>query len=316
MSRSPQEVIIIDSEKRFLEYVHPGRARRMVKEKKAKVFSKSPFAIMLLRPVSSSSIRRRKEMTVRNFTEYFKDERDVYVQNMASAQVSVEFPINNNRTEGFTFPHSRDPINLTQHIPFDAIKGSMDFRKMLSRRPPALQLLSEDEYTAYFSKRASKRGMTTTEGEPDIDAAIDQSEEKRRRTADRTMREHVADKAPPPIHEVIEKGTGPGGAKHFGERERVMSSEVVTEDEIINPKVLHYCNQVKAEIEEEERMPARELLEALEDIPELKLDDLEHIRAHGYYKSVKKWAKQRAAALIQSMEGEDADDKESAIGAG
>jgi len=318
MAKRPwQGILVLDSEKRFLEYTKPPLARKYVKEGKAIVISKDPFAIQLLHSKPIDSIRRkRKEMAVRNFTEYFKEERDVYVQNMANAQVSVEFPINNNRTEGFTFPHSRDPVNLTQHIPFDAIKNSMDFRKMLSRRPPALQLLSQEEYEAYFAKRAKSRGMVTSEGGPDIDAAIDQAEERRRRTADRNMREQVTSSAPAPIHEVIEKGTGPGGAKHFGERERVAPTEIVAEDEVINPRVLHLCNQVKAEIEEEQRMPARELLEALEDIPELSLDDLEHIRAHGYYKSVKKWAKQRTAVLIQHMEGEDAEDETAANVAG
>jgi hypothetical protein len=317
MAKRPwQGILVLDSEKRFLEYTKPPLARKLVKEGKAIVISKDPFAIQLLHSKPIDSIRRkRRDMAIRNFTEYFKEERDVYVQNMASAQVSVEFPINNNRTEGFTFPHSRDPVNLTQHIPFDAIKSSMDFRKMLSRRPPALQLLSQEEYEAYFSKRAKSKNMMDSEGKPDVDAAIDESEERRRRTADRTLREPVSGNAPQPIHEVTEKGTGPGGAKFFGERERVSPSEMVSEDEIINPRVLHLCNQVKAEIEEEERMPARELLEALEDIPDMKLDDLEHIRAHGYYKSVKKWAKQRTAELIQQMEGDDADD-EAAVTAG
>lgn len=241
----------------------------------------------------------------RNFTEYFKDEHDVYVQNLANAQVSCEFPLGNNRVEGFTFPHNRDPINLSQFIPFQAIKDSMDFRKMLSRRPPALQLLTQPEYEAYYKTRAQSSGLVNQDGEPDLDAAIDASEERRRRTADRNLREKVTDKTPEPIHEVIESGTGPKGATHFGERNRVAPKEIVSEDDIINPRVLHLCNQVKQEIPEEERMPAKDLLDELQSLPNLKLDDLEHIRAHGFYKAVKKWSKQKMSEMADKEEAKD-----------
>ena len=203
----------------------------------------------------------------RNFTDYFREEADIYVQNLADAQVSCEFPIAQGRTEGFTFPYNRDPINLTQHIPFHAIKGSMDFRKMLSRRPPALQLLSQEEYESWFAKKAKRKGFKTVDGEPDVDAAIEDAENIRQKNKD-----YTANTSPKPIHAVVETGTGPQGARHFGERDRVVSSEFVTEDEMINPRVLHLCNQVKSELEDEERMPSSELLEALESIPNLKLE--------------------------------------------
>jgi len=293
--------MVLDSEKRFLEYARPALARKYIKEGKARVFSKDPFAIQLLHPKSAASIRR-KNMAVRNFTEYFREERDVYVQNISNAQLSLEFNMGEGRVEGFTIPSIRDPINLTQHIPFIAIKNSMDFRKLLSRRPPVLNLLSQEEYEAYYAKRAKARGMVTADGDPDVDAAIDMAEEKRRRTSDKTLRENVTDEKPAPIHEVIEKGTGPGGAARFGERQRVAPSELVSEDEVISPRVLHLCNQVKAELEENQRMPATDLLEALQEIPNLKIDDYEHIRAHGYYKTVKKWAKMEMGRLVQEQE--------------
>lgn len=314
MAKRPSyEVLVVDSEKKFLEYTKPALARKYLKEGKAKVFSRNPFAIMLLHSKPTTSIRRKK-MAIRNFTNAFREEKDIYVQNLANAQVSCEFPLGEGRVEGFTFPDNRDPINLTQHIPFGAIKSSMDFRKMLSRRPPALQLLSQEEYESYFAKRAKSRNLLTPEGEPDVDAAIDASEEKRRRIADRNMREPVADKRPDPIHEVVERGTGPGGAARFGERQRVAHDDIVGEDEIINPKVLHYCNQVKAELADEEKMSAQELLENLQDIPRLSMDDLEHVRAHGFYKTVKKWAKNEMSRMIQAEEAEDESSEEAAAG--
>lgn len=244
-------------------------------------------------------------MAVKNFTEYFREERDVYVQNISNAQLSLEFNMGEGRVEGFTIPTIRDPINLTQHLPFVAIKNSMDFRKLLSRRPPVLSLLSQKEYEAYFARRAKARNMLTSEGEPDVDAAIDMAEEKRRRTSDKNLRESVADHKPDPIHEVTEKGTGPGGAPRFGERQRVSASEMIAEDEVINPRILHLCNQVKAEVEDHERMPAADLLEALQDVPNLGIEDFEHIRAHGFYKSVKKWAKMETSKIIKAQDEAD-----------
>ena len=244
-------------------------------------------------------------VNTKNFTEAFRDERDIYVQNVANAQVSIEFQLSNNRVEGFTFPNNRDPINLSQNIPFDAIKNSMDFRKMLTRRPAALIMLTDDEFTAYFKSRAKRDGLVDSEGEPDAEAAMDVAEERRRRLADKNMRENVATSDPKPIHTVTETGSGPGGAKRFGEKERVSHEDEVSEEEVITPKILHLCNQVKSEVPEEERMPARALLEELNSINGITIDDCEHIRAHGYYKSVKKWAKKEIERLVSESEAND-----------
>jgi len=306
-----QDVIVLDAQKKFLEYTTHGKARLLLKGKEARIYSRSPFAIILMRQMSVASMRRKSNMVApRNFTDYFKEEKDVYVQNIADAQVSVDFPLGHGRTEGFLFAHNRDPLNLSQYIPFQAIKDSMDFRKMLSRRPPALQLLSKEEYESYFKKKASTMGLHTQEGKPDVDAAIDASEERRRRTADKNLRETVTDKDPEPIHEVVEKGSGPGGMPMFGERQRVAAKEMVSEDDVINPRILHLCNQVKAEIPEEERMPAKDLLDALQDVTNLKIDDYEHVRSHGFYKSVKKWAKQEMSKLATETERDDKEEAE------
>lgn len=307
MSKS-REVVVLDSKKKFLEYTTPANARWLLKIKKAEVFSVQPFTIILNYSVSVSSIRRETQMqAVRNFTNYFKDERDVFVQNIANAQVSCEFPIDNGQVEGFLFPPSKDPVNLTQHIPFESIKKSMDFRKMLSRRPPVLILLDFDEYKTYFAKKAKSLNLKDAEGNPNIDAAIDVSEDNRLRRANRNTRDYVTDEKPSPIHKVVERGSGPGGIPmELGERQRVESFDGgVTEDEIINPRVLHLCNQVKAEIEEDERMPAIELLESLQGIPNLKIDDYEYIRAHAFYKTVKKWARQQSQEIATTHEDED-----------
>ena len=59
----------------------------------------------------------------------------------------------------------------------------------------------------------------------------------------------------------------------------------------------------------EQRMSAIELLEGLQDIHGLGLEDYEYVRAHGWYKTVKRWAKQEMAKIVDAQETvEDKDD--------
>lgn len=42
-----EEVLVLDAERRFVAYIHPAAARRLLKEGKATVYSKVPFAIQI-----------------------------------------------------------------------------------------------------------------------------------------------------------------------------------------------------------------------------------------------------------------------------
>lgn len=42
-----QTIIVLDDNKRFLEYVHPAIARKLLKDGKATIFSKEPFVIQI-----------------------------------------------------------------------------------------------------------------------------------------------------------------------------------------------------------------------------------------------------------------------------
>lgn len=232
-------------------------------------------------------------MPIINWTKFFQEEHDVYVQNVADAQVSIEFEIAPGIVQGFLFTHSRNPINLTQHIPFAAIRASVNFRKMLNRRPPALQLLEEPEFLEFYKRKASDWKL------PDANAAIDRAEEQRQGIQQHTTK--TADKAPKPIHEVVEDG------HKFGERKVVRSAELISSDEVINPRILHLCNQVSSQVEEKDKMPAAEMLEELEKVEsQLKIDDYEYLRSHGWWKSVKKWAQVQASKFAEAT-NEDGD---------
>lgn len=239
---------------------------------------------------------------IRSYTEFFKEERDIYVQNVANGQVSVTFTTDSGAVESYLFPHNTDPVNLTQNFPFESIKNSIDLKKMLNRRPPAIVLMDEDEYLAYYAKKAASENLYKNEGGkkvPDVDAAIEHAEERRRGIL---SREPLPDaQKPEPIHDIVEDG------QRFGERRTVRAREIAGEDDVINPRVLHLCNQVNPQLPENQRAPAAEILNELKSLEsQLKLDDYEYIRSHGTYTSVKKWAKTQAAALAESEEVVDA----------
>lgn len=221
-----------------------------------------------------------------NFTKYFSTERDVYVKNVSDAQVSVMFDTGNG-VESFLFSPAKDPVCITQRFPFDVCKRSLDFRKMLSRRPPALMLLSDEEFQAHYVARAQSLGLMKAgpKGQkvPDVDKAINIADEAAQRVL---RREPLAEaKAAEPTEEKAEV-------------------TVVNEEDVISPRVQHLCQQVSSQLSDQEKMPANQFLAALQEIAHsLKMDDWEYIRAHGTYKSVKNYAKTMVAQLANEQDG-------------
>jgi hypothetical protein len=289
------EVQVQDSNGKLLTPSNPARARILVREHGAIWVTNDPPTIRLTRSVTTSE--RRSNMSVKtivNWTEFFREEKDIFVQNVANAQISLSFETSPGHTQGFLVPHTRDPFNLTQHIPFDAIKKSADFRRMLNRRPPALLILEENEYREYYTRKAGPGSSP--------EQAMDAAEMRRQAIQNKTAIRDVP--KPEPIHTVTQDG------KRLGEHKVVTSNTQGSEDEVIHPKVLHLCHQVNnnAIPDDNQKMKAMDLLENLQTLEaELKLDDFEYIRAHGYWKTVKNWAKQKTAA-IASEDGEGADD--------
>lgn len=200
-----------------------------------------------------------------NFTQFFKEEKDIYVQNLSTGQVSLQFG-NGDDAQGFTLTRSRDPVNLTNHVPFKKIADSTLFRKMLSRKPAILRIMDEEEYQAYFTSKA-KANKTT------VEEVISAAESKRAGYKEKAI-------APP-------KTTAPAD----DDTKEKKDEEPTTVAEVINPRVIHLCHQASSkEIPEAERMKPADLLQEFKDIQgELKFDDLEYISAHTTNKTVKAW---------------------------
>jgi hypothetical protein len=201
---------------------------------------------------------------ISNFTDYFREEKDIWIQNISSNQVTCQFEISTGNYQSVLIQKSRDPINLTQQIPFQIIKNSPDFRKLANRRPPVFRVMTEDEVKAYYLQKAGNAG--------DWREAYEAAEEKRLNVANRVIPENTtvlpATEVKP---EVVER---------------------VSEEDVIHPKVVYLMIQVDGQIPDAEKMKAHELLTELQLIEdELKTDDLDYILAKGFWKSVKTWAK-------------------------
>src|SRR5271166_6267324 len=199
-----------------------------------------------------------------NFTNFFAKERDIYVSNCSNCQVSVQFDVGPGHTESYLFVNSKDPVNLTQKIPFHAIKGSMDFRRMLNRVPAALQLLSDEEYETFYSKSAKNQGLVSTE------AAIVKAEEKRL-----AIQSHLPLSDAPKPMKVTEVHAEDEG------------NEVVSEVDEINPRVLNLCLQVNPALDDQTKMSAQNFLSELDGVSDMRQIDWEYVQSHGFYKSVK-----------------------------
>ncbi len=273
------EVIVLDMERRFLDYVHPAFARRLIKDQAALVYSRDPFVIQV-KSKDSLLIKKDNPNMISNFTEYFKAEKDVYVQNVSNCQVSVNFEVGPGHSESYLFTNSKDPVNLTRTIPYQAIKNSMDLRKMLNRVPAALKLLEEEDFNAYYKRQAVTHGLTS------VDEALAQAEARRI-----AAQNHV------PLTDAVEEDRS--------EKAEKKASVIIAEADAINSRVLHLCLQVHPSVPDQSKMSAQQLLSELDSINDMRITDWEYVQSHGFYKSVKNLAKKMVAELATSdMEDE------------
>lgn len=205
---------------------------------------------------------------ITSFTDYFREERDIYVQNISSYNVVVNFDVGNGQSTSYTFIPSRDPINLTMTIPFRAIANSTEFRRMINRKPSVLRLITHDQYMAHYEGKAAASGMKTADEA--IAAAL----------------ERVANRGEPTPETPIPEPINSAPATDTNGRP-------LSEEEVINPRVLHLCLQVHPTVPDNQKMSAQDMLNELEVLAgSLKFDDWEYVFSHGYYKSVKNYAKQ------------------------
>ena len=282
-----KNIPVLNHDNIFLSYTSPAKARILIKRRKALVFNKDPFMIKLKGDGESDMVSKRTAReqglvgtAIANFTKYFSEEREVYVQNMGSTQISLTFPVGPGDQAHVIIPRTRKPFNLTQHVPYDAIKRGMDFRKIINRRPPVLRLIEEEEFVGYYEKLA-KRNATSFEQE--LSQAQDLQDvlmNKPRLASDRLQRE-MQDK----LEEKME------------ELEKPVE---------INSRVVGLCARADKD-QGVARISAGDFIDDLESMAsELTVDDWEFIMSKGVYKTVKNYA----AQMVEELTTDNDDDEE------
>lgn len=265
-------VLVVGPQFLYKSYTHPANARKLLHDGLAKVISKTPFTIQIVGGANpkegSNMIKQRKPIT--NFTDYFKEEKDVYVQNIGSTQISLEFKDASDNVIAVLIPKNRKPLNLTQHVAFSILKNSTDLRKMVNRRPPLLNLLNEDEFLGYYESLA-QRNKTS------VDDEIESALEEQSGLMNKTKYEAPPEEKPKKIEEL-----------------RKEAEANMTEDEMVTPAIVGMCN--KADKDAPNRLKAGDFIEELSYMDDkLTSADLEYISLHGAYSTVKKWAANEAA---------------------
>jgi hypothetical protein len=245
----------------ILSYTNPARARQLATSGKAVVVQERPFIIRLKRDPTKEG-----KMTdqVTNFTEFFRNERDIYVQNKSNTQVSMQFETHPGRIESVLLPRDKKPINLTNLVPFDALKQSVDLRKMITRRPPVLVFLEENDYIKYYEDLAAAKKSTA-------DAEIESAHTYQRDLQDRRVFTN-------PTLTAAERKT-------LDEEAQARAEEPADPDEKIQPRIYGMCTSAGDDVAEKDRLGAREMLEELKDMV-LTTGDLEFLLGHVKYKSV------------------------------
>lgn len=308
-------VLVVDADRQFVEYVKPAVARRALKDGAATVFRKQPFSIQLPPGVHrcpktfAKAKRTRKEkgkMTLNtDFNKIFEQEKSVWVQSLVPGQVSLEFKDAMGNITGVVVPFSGDPINLTDHVAIEAIQRSTDLRKLCNPRrqpsggyrPAALKLMTEEDAYDHFRRKAERRKIykrdtqgnvvTDVDGNPELDVEA-ASRPKVTMPAVAPSQTRVDDTRSA-TREALEASDGISSVKD----QPVMMAQAIT------PRVLQLCHEASVAETDNERPLASDMIDEFESLP-LSEDDLNHILAAGYYKSVKKWSQERLAETLNS----------------
>lgn len=314
-------ILVVDADRQFVEYVPPAVARRALRDGCVSVFRKQPFSIQLPpgvdrcpRTFAKARRARKKGITmasnsIKNYTEYFKEERDVWVKATYPGQVSLQFQAGPGSDPiGVVVPFTGDPVRLTDEVPFEAIKRSTDLRKLCNPRranngglkPAALVLLTEEDVQAHYAKKAKRKGLfikdalgnvqkdpDTGEPIPDIEAA---SQPKITEPATTTPSSQI----PQGTTKSEQAMDAHSDVANVGKEGSIQMAEA------IEPSVLNLIHEINTAESEKDRPLADDVLDHFEALFEqgaLNEETLNHILAMGHYKTVKTWASERLSEL-------------------
>jgi len=271
-----KDVLVTDQSWSWLESTRPGKARKLIRDGHAKLIEKEPPFIQLQRTVFKTNKEGTMVTTLVSLDKYFKENESIYVQNTSGGIVSLTFRSADGRPEPFSLPNDRRPIRLTDYVPKDMIVRSADFRKLVMRRPPAIKVLTEDEYSGKITTIAK-------ESDKEPDAVVEEIAVKMA-TAQR--------KEIPVSDEFGMRVEEPGSA------EEVMKASAGMDDlnipgsveDGVNPRVQQIVANCSAQAVG--RIKAADALEDLENL-NLTVEDLNFVIGSCSYKTVVSWAQRK-----------------------
>ena len=282
-----------------------------------------PSNVTILNPVQEASARLSARKLGFSWQEYFTNRPDgeCWVQNLTDMQISLDVEVAPNQTQSKLLPPTPDPVNLTEDYPFEILKKSSNFRKALAKRRngrPDFILLDAVQVEAYYKAKARHLNLVNPDGTEDIDRALEAAANTRRMLTTREVDgENISPQnafnfsPPKSAQELIaidlaargvQTDGGIASNRYQAGGQRINGSQIMMQ-EVINPRVLHLCQQVSPQVPEGQRMSFDAFKGTIEAMsPNLRIEDWQHIEAHGNWRAVKKMARERIAALAGSEE--------------
>lgn len=275
----------------------------------------------------------RKPTTSYNWNEFFANRLDgeVWLQNITDTQVSLAIENPPGDPIYVRVPPMPDPFPLTNYVSFDAIKKSANLRQMVSKRrasanglpaQPILLLLDSEQVDLFYTAKARSLQLIREDGSPDIDAAMAEAQRERDDLNSMAPAEDEMPSAkngyrfapPKSAQELLSMDLASRGLAVSPDGTVVQQNRVASvglaETEVINPKVLHLCQQVKSDIDVMQRMPEAQFLRNVQQLDAvLKIDDWQYIESKGYWPKVRKYARKRISELAQQA-GDEVDIRE------
>lgn len=245
-----------------------------------------------------------------NFTELFREEREIWIKSLVPGQVSLSFETGQGREAHVLVPYSGDPVCLTDQVPFSAIKTSTDLRKLCNPRrqgngglkPAALLLMTAEQAEEHFRKKAVRKSLfkKTPTGDiikdaegnpvPDVEAASRPVITEPSVAAPKTQVDFGKTKS----EEAMDRHTD---IANLGDKPVLIADE-------INPRVQYWVHQISTAESEKDRPLADVLIDEFESLGELNEASLNHILAFGHYRSVKAWATKQLESVATSTDEE------------
>ena len=263
---------VLDNTNRVISKTTSAKARILVKNNKASIFSTDPFMIKLM-DQSKEIVMSRGFF---DFSEFFKEEHPVFVQNISNTVLSFGFKTSSGQEFPIPIPNTPKPVCLTDYVSFDMLKDSIDFRKMVNRIPKVLKILSKEEFLKYYQNMADMNGTS-------LEEELDKGHLAHAGITNRDKLYNTTTESAKTTSQVAAM---------------MMQTEKVVVEEQPSPRVVGMCSKVSADLEDKDCMPESDFVERLVSLADLTEADLDYLQSHGRYKKVKTWAAKQLEALV------------------